>query len=75
MPRKTIKSLEAQIENLVQRERNETNAMHTAFAETEQLKKRLQQIAGENESLRTDIKWYKSLIQNLVIGDKNALPR
>lgn len=40
-----------------------------------QHKDRIKQIAAENETLRQDIKWYKSLIQHLVSGGKDGQPR
>lgn len=40
------------------------------------LKERLKLVAAENETLRQDIRWYKSLIQNLVPGKgPNGQPR
>lgn len=37
-------------------------------------KKRVGEIAAENEELRMDKKWLKTLVQNLT-GNNNALPR
>jgi uncharacterized coiled-coil DUF342 family protein len=75
MPRKTIASLEHQVEKLRELRDFDTREKHRLMGEVAQLKQRIQQISAENEEYRSNVKWFKSLIQNLVTGGKDALPR
>lgn len=73
MPRKTIKSLEEELKQTRHLRVGDEKHLDFFRGEVKGLKDRLGQIAGENESLRQDIRWYKSLIQNLVSGNAKPL--
>lgn len=70
--RRTIKDLEAEIEQLDQTVNTRDNYIERLTVENTNTKERLKQIAAENETLRQDIRWYKQLIQSLVSPDKKV---
>jgi hypothetical protein len=61
------------IEALERTLRYEQGGIHKLQTELAETKKRLNQIAAENESLMQDKKWLKQVIQSLLPGANNAL--
>lgn len=81
MPRVTLKSLQEALDT--NRQLREGDRQHHAqtLKELEYTKKRIADIAAENESLRMDKKWLQSMLSNTIqtlpemFRNRNALPR
>lgn len=66
MPRVTLKSLTEALDTNRQLREEDRRAYVTTLKELESYKKRITDIAAENESLRMDKKWLQSMLSNTI---------
>lgn len=64
MPTKA--NLISSLDDYMKRLQGQTVTAANYYAEIQSLKKRIGEIASENEALRLDIKWHRQVIQHLL---------
>lgn len=65
MPKLTIKKLQDDLKTIRELRQMDTDILERRRVEIDHLKKRVSDIAAENESLRMDKKWLQSIISSL----------